>query len=47
MKVATQKLTADPISISLYKEDYVLVGTNNREINFFSKEGYFVSTISQ
>ena len=43
----TQKLTSDPISITLYKEDFVLVGTNNREINFFSKEGYFVTTISQ
>ena len=43
----TQKLTADPISISLYKEDYVIVGTNNREINLFSKEGYFVTTITQ
>ena len=43
----TKKLTADPISISLYKDDYVLVGTNNREINFFSKEGIFVNTITQ
>ena len=43
----SQKLTADPISISLYKEDYVIVGTNNREINLFSKEGYFVTTITQ
>lgn len=43
----TQKLTADPISISLYKEDYVIVGTNNREINLFSKEGIFVTTITQ
>ena len=43
----TQKLTADPISISLYKEDYVIVGTNNREINLFSKEGYFVTAITQ
>ena len=43
----TRKLTADPISISLFKDDYVLVGTNNREINFFSKEGIFVVTITQ
>ena len=43
----TQKLTADPISISLYKEDYVIVGTNNREINLFTKEGIFVTTITQ
>ena len=43
----SQKLTADPISISLYKEDYVIVGTNNREINLFNKEGYFVTTITQ
>ena len=43
----TRKLTADPISITLFKDDYVLVGTNNREINFFSKEGIFVVTITQ
>ena len=33
------KLNADPISISLFKNDYVLIGTNNREINLFTKEG--------
>ncbi len=43
----TRKLTGDPISISLFKDDYVLVGTNNREINFFSEEGIFVVTITQ
>ncbi len=45
--VETKKLTADPISITLFKDDYVLVGTNNREINFFSKEGIFIQTITE
>ena len=40
-----QKLIADPISISLYKEDYVIVGTNNHEINLFTKEVYFITII--
>ena len=43
----TRKLTAAPISISLFKDDYVLVGTNKREINFFSEEWIFVVTITQ
>lgn len=43
----TKKLTADPISIALYKDDYILVGTNNREINFFTKEGIFVANITE
>lgn len=45
--IETQKLTADPISISLFKGEYVLVGTNNREINFFTKEGIFVTAITE
>ena len=42
-----QKLTGNPISISLYKEDFVLIGDDNREINIFSKEGDFLTTITQ
>ena len=41
------KLNADPISISLFKNDYVLIGTNNREINLFTKEGIFIREIKQ
>ena len=44
---ATRKLTADPISIALYKDDYVIVGTNNRELNFFTKEGIFITVITE
>ena len=45
--IETRKLTAVPILISLFKDDYVLVGTYKREINFFSEEGIFVVTITQ
>ena len=41
------KLNADPISISIFKNDYVLIGTNNREINLFTKEGIFIREIKQ
>lgn len=42
-----KKLTYDPICIGLFKDDYFLLGSNNNEINFFTKEGMFVNTISE
>ena len=41
------KLSNVPICISLYKNDYVLIGTNNSEISFFSKDGFFILNIKQ
>lgn len=42
-----KKLTYDPISIGLYKDDYFFLGSNNNEINFFTKEGIHINTINE
>jgi len=45
--IDVKKLVYDPISIGLYKDDYFLLGTNNNEVNFFTKEGSFITKITE
>lgn len=33
--------------MGLFKDDYFLLGSNNNEVNFYTKEGVFVSTINE
>jgi hypothetical protein len=40
-------LTYDPVCIGLFKDDYFLLGSNNNEVNFYTKEGTFVNTINE
>lgn len=42
-----KKLNYDPVCISLFKDDYFLVGSNNSEVNFYTKEGIFINTINE
>ncbi len=45
--VECKRLNYDPISISLFKDDYFLLGSNNNEVNFYTKEGTFVTKIKE
>jgi hypothetical protein len=42
-----KKLTYDPVCIGLFKDDYFLLGSNNNELNFYTKEGMFVHNITE
>lgn len=42
-----KKVTYDPMCITLFRDDYFMIGSNNNEINMFTKEGIFVNTISE
>jgi len=42
--IDVKKLTYDPMCIGLFKDDYFLIGSNNNDINFFTKEGNFVTS---
>lgn len=42
-----KKLNYDPICITLFRDDYFLVGSNNNEINLFTKDGIFVNNITE
>ncbi len=44
--IDVKKVVYDPISIGLFKDDYFLIGTNNNEVNFFTKEGSFITKIT-
>ena len=43
--VEIKKVTYDPICITLFKDDYFMVGSNSNEINMFTKEGIHVTNI--
>jgi hypothetical protein len=42
-----KKINYDPICLTLFRDDYFLVGSNNNEINLFTKEGIFVNNINE
>jgi intraflagellar transport protein 122 len=42
-----KKLYSDPISFSLFKDDYFLLGSNNNEVNFYTKEGIHITSITE
>lgn len=44
---ASFDLPYDPVCLSLYRDDYFLIGTNDYKINFYSKEGVFISAITE
>lgn len=45
--IDVKKLSADPLCITIFRDDYVMVGTNNNEISMFTKEGAFISNFSE
>jgi WD40 repeat protein len=45
--VDIKKVNYDPICISLFKDDYFMIGSNSNEINMFTKEGIFVTSINE
>jgi len=45
--VECKRLNYDPISISLFKDDYLFLGSNNNEVNFYTKEGTYVNKIKE
>jgi hypothetical protein len=45
--IECRRLSYDPISISLFKDDYFLLGSNNNDVNFYTKEGTFVNKIKE
>ena len=45
--IDVKKVVYDPICIGLYKDDYFLIGTNNNEVDFFTKEGSFITKITE
>lgn len=45
--IECKRLNYDPISISLFKDDYFFLGSNNNEINFYTKDGIYVNKIKE
>lgn len=45
--IDVKKVNYDPICINLFKDDYFMVGSNSNEINMFTKEGIYVTSINE
>jgi hypothetical protein len=45
--IEVKKFSFDPICVSLFKEEFFLLGTNNKEIQFFTKEGQMIKSIEE
>lgn len=45
--IDVKKVIYDPICISLFKDDYFMIGSNSNEVNFFTKEGSYITKIAE
>lgn len=45
--IELKRVNFDPICITLFRDDYFMVGSNNNEIHMYTKEGIFVNSFKE
>lgn len=45
--IDVKKVDYDPMCITLFRDDYFLIGSNSNQINMFAKDGIYVNSISE